>query len=247
MLSKLFIIGVIMLCGSNGLMTWAMKFVPSGLGAIVAATVPIWITIFSYFMISKSKISAKVIIGMIIGFVGVVGIFYDYLQDILKPEFQFGLVLVFLGCLFWAFGSVLTAKWALKINAMYSAAYQMFFSGIVMVIISYLMGESYATSSFTMELWTSLLYLVFIGSLLSFSAYVYALNTLPPSQVSIYAYVNPVVAIILGYIILDEHLNWIVGTSCLVTLAGVYLVNSAYSKQKKLQHESAKLAIESEH
>ncbi len=78
----------------------------------------------------------------------------------------------------------------------------------------------------------SLLYLVFIGSLLSYSAYVFALNNLPPSLVSIYAYINPIVAVILGWLILQEKLNWLMGVSCMVTLLGVYLVNKAFNKQK---------------
>ncbi|RAJ08904.1 drug/metabolite transporter (DMT)-like permease [Chitinophaga skermanii] len=234
MLSKLFIIGVIMLCGSNGLMTWAMKYVPSGLGAIIAATVPIWITIFSYFIVSKSKITAQVIIGMLIGFIGVGGIFYDYLVDLMKPEFRFGILLLIMGSMFWAFGSVLTAKWALGINPLYGAGFQMFFSGVVMLIISFCMGETLQWSHLQEpRLVGSILYLIFVGSLLSYSAYIYALNSLPPSQVAIYAYVNPIVAVLLGFIILQEKLNMVVAISCLVTLVGVYLVNNAYKKNKQ--------------
>ncbi len=69
-LSRLFIIGTIMLCGSNGLMTWAMQYIPSGLGAIIAATVPIWITIFSFFLVQKTKVTGQLIAGMAIGLLG---------------------------------------------------------------------------------------------------------------------------------------------------------------------------------
>ena len=69
-LSRLFVIGVLMLCGSNGLMTWAMQYIPSGLGAIIAATVPIWITIFSFFLVQRTRISYQLVIGMLIGLAG---------------------------------------------------------------------------------------------------------------------------------------------------------------------------------
>ncbi|GEP96947.1 EamA family transporter [Chitinophaga cymbidii] len=234
-LSKLFVIGVIMLCGSNGLMTWAMQYIPSGLGAIIAATVPIWITIFSFFLVQKTRISVQLVIGMLIGLAGIGGIFYDNLAHLMEPEYRFGVMLITLACVFWALGSVLTAKWALGINYLYGAGFQMLFSGLVMLVIAGLMGQHLSVGNFTGELWGSLLYLIFIGSLLSYSAYVFALNNLPPSLVAIYAYINPIVAVILGWLILSENLNWLMGASCMVTLFGVYLVNNAFNKNKSYE------------
>lgn len=234
-LSRLFVIGVIMLCGSNGLMTWAMQYIPSGLGAIIAATVPIWVTIFSFFLVQRTRISWQLVTGMVIGLLGIGGIFYDNLAHLMEPEYRFGILLITAACVFWALGSVLTAKWALGINYLYGAGYQMLFSGIVMLVIAGLMGQHLNVGSFTGELWGSLLYLVFIGSLLSYSAYVFALNNLPPSLVSVYAYINPIVAVLLGWLILSEKLNWTMGVSCLVTLLGVYIVNKAFNKQKSYE------------
>ena len=233
-LSKLFIIGTLMLCGGNGLLTWAMKFIPSGLGAIIAATIPIWITIASYFLVQRTRLSLQLIIGMILGFGGVAGIFYNYLSSLMNPDFQFGILIAFGSCIFWALGSVLTAKWALGVNYLYGAGFQMFFSGIIMLIVATLfLGQHVEVSTFTTELWESLLYLVLVGSVFSYSAYVFALNNLPPAQVSIYAYINPVVAVLLGWLILHEKLTWLTGVCSLVTIGGVYLVNNAINKNKK--------------
>jgi drug/metabolite transporter (DMT)-like permease len=232
-LSRLFVIGIIMLCGSNGLLTMAMKYIPSGLGAIIAATVPIWITLFSYFLVQKVRFSPLLIVGMALGFIGVGGIFYDYLASLMNPEFRFGIILAIIGSILWALGSVLTAKWAVKVNVLYGAGFQMVFSGVVMLIISMLfMGERVTVESFTGELVGSLVYLILIGSILTYSAYIYALNNLPPSLVSIYAYINPIVAVLLGWILLGERLNWMMAFSSLVTVFGVYLVNSAFLKSK---------------
>lgn len=232
-LSRLFVIGMIMLCGSNGLLTMAMRYIPSGLGAIIAATVPIWITLFSYFLVQKTKFSVQLIIGMALGFIGVGGIFYDYLSSLMNPDFRFGIILAIIGSILWALGSVLTAKWALSINVLYGAGFQMVFSGIMMLIISFLMGEHLPVGNFTGELLGSLLYLILIGSILTYSAYIFALNKLPSSLVAIYAYINPIVAVLLGWILLREKLNWMMGFSCLVTIFGVYLVNNAFNKSKK--------------
>lgn len=233
-MSKLFVIGTLMLCGGNGMLTWALKYIPSGLGAIIAATIPIWITITSYFLVQRTRISTQLILGMILGFGGVAGIFYNYLSSLMNPDFQFGIMIGFASCLFWALGSVLTAKWALEVNYLYGAGFQMFFSGIIMLIVAVLfMGQRVDASNFTAELWESLLYLVLVGSVFSYSAYVFALNNLPPAQVSIYAYINPVVAVLLGWLILHEQLTWLTGVCSLITVGGVYLVNNAVNKSKK--------------
>lgn len=232
-LSRLFVIGVMMLCLSNGLITWAMQYIPSGLCAIIVATVPIWITIFSYFLVQRTKFTMMLVAGMLIGLLGVGGIFYDYLASLTNPEFRFGILLTLVACISWAIGSVLTARWALKINFLYGAGFQMLFSGIVMTIVATIMGQSLPLDGFNIELWGSLLYLIFIGSILGYSSYVFVLNNLPPSLASVYAYINPIVAVLLGWLILQEHLNWVTGMSCLVTLGGVYMVNRAVNKNKQ--------------
>lgn len=235
-LSKLFVMGLLMLVGSNGLMTWALQYIPSGLGAVISATVPIWITIFSYFLVKKTTLSLQLIIGMLLGFAGVAGIFYNYIASLVNPDFRFGIMLAALGCLSWALGSVLTAKWALGVNYLFGAGFQMLFSGIVMVPVAMLfMGQQLDVSSFTAELWESLLYLILVGSIISYSAYVFTLNNLPPSLASVYAYINPIVAVLLGCVLLHESITWLMGLCSLVIISGVYLVNNAISKSKKLQ------------
>lgn len=233
-LSRLFVMGIMMLCLSNGLITWAMQYIPSGLCAIIVATVPIWITIFSYFLVQRTKFTILLIAGMLIGLLGVAGIFYDYLSSLTNPEFRFGIFLTLISCISWAIGSVLTARWALKINFLYGAGFQMLFSGVIMVIVAMLMGYSLPLDNLNMELWGSVVYLVFAGSILGYSSYVFVLNNLPTSLASVYAYINPIVAVLLGWLILQEHLNWVTGISCLVTLGGVYLVNMAVNRNKKL-------------
>nr|WP_295873320.1 EamA family transporter [uncultured Chitinophaga sp.] len=235
-LSKLFVMGLLMLVGSNGLMTWAMQYIPSGLGAVISATVPIWITIFSYFLVKKTRISIQLLVGMLLGFAGVAGIFYNYLSSLMNPDFRFGIMLSIFACIFWALGSVLTAKWALGVNYLFGAGFQMLFSGIVMLLIATLfMGQELNAGSFTAELWESLLYLILVGSVLSYSAYVFTLNNLPPSLASVYAYINPIVAVLLGWVLLKENLTWLMGLCSLVTVGGVYLVNDAVNKNKQKQ------------
>lgn len=235
-LGRLFIIGLIMLFGSNGLLTWSMAYIPSGLGAIIAATVPIWVTIFSFFLVKRVKLAPMLIAGMVLGFLGVAGIFYSYINDLLNPQFRFGILLCCASCMFWALGSVLMARWALKINYLYGAGWQMLLSGVVMVLTCVCTGIYRPHDGLTIDLWESLLYLIFIGSVLTYSAYVFALNNLPPSLASVYAYINPIVAVILGWMILDESFTWLMGLCGAVTIGGVFLVNRSFAKQKSYEH-----------
>ncbi|MBV7529806.1 EamA family transporter [Chitinophaga sp. sic0106] len=234
-LGKLFMISLLMLVGSNGLMTWSMKYIPSGLGAIISATVPIWITLFSFILVQRTRLSTQLCAGLFLGFAGVAAIFYNYLPSMMNPDFRFGILLCVFASLCWALGSVLTAKWALDINFLYGAGYQMLFSGGVMLLVSTLiMGEPLHFASFPAELWESLLYLILFGSLLAYGAYVYVLNNMPTSLASVYAYINPIVAVLLGWIWLKESLTWMMGIGTLITLAGVYLVNGAVAKNKQV-------------
>ncbi|SHL12161.1 EamA-like transporter family protein [Chitinophaga jiangningensis] len=234
-LGKLFMISLLMLVGSNGLMTWSMKYIPSGLGAIISATVPIWITLFSFFLVQRTRISLQLGIGLLLGFAGVAAIFYNYLASMMNPDFRFGIMLCVFASMCWALGSVLTAKWALHINFLYGAGYQMLFGGAVMLLISTLfIRESIQFSTFSAELWESLLYLILVGSLLAYGAYVYVLNNMPTSLAAVYAYINPIVAVLLGWFWLKEELTWMMGIGTLITLFGVYLVNGAVAKNKQL-------------
>ncbi|PUZ30129.1 Permease of the drug/metabolite transporter (DMT) superfamily [Chitinophaga costaii] len=235
LLGRIFIIGLLMLFGSNGMLTWSLAYIPSGLGAIMAATVPMWVTLFSLLLVKRVRLAPMLIIGLVAGLMGVVGIFFNYLPQLLNPDFRFGIFLSFISCLCWALGSVLTAKWALPINYLYGAGLQMLLGGVVMVITCVCTGIYRPHNGLTIDLWESLLYLIFIGSVLTYSAYVFALNNLPPSLAAVYAYINPIVAVLLGWVILDETFTWLMGVCGLVTIGGVYLVNRSFSKAKSYE------------
>ncbi len=232
---RIFIIGLLMLFGSNGLLTWSMAYIPSGLGAIIAATVPIWVTIFSLLLVKRVRVAPMLMVGMAVGLLGVAGIFYNYLPQLLNLDFHFSIFLSFTACLFWALGSVLTAKWALQINYLYGAGLQMLLSGVVMVLTCFCTGIYRPHNGLTIDLWESLLYLIFIGSVLTYSAYVFTLNNLPPSLAAVYAYINPIVAVLLGWAILDESFTWLMGVCGLVTVGGVFLVNRSFNKAKSYE------------
>lgn len=214
---------------SNGLSTWGLKYISSGLGAIMGAIFPLWIVIISLFS-SKEKLPAMAILGLMLGFAGVCVIFYDHLQDFFKPDFRFGILLSLVATWTWAFGSLYTKKHAAQFNPYFGLGFQMLIAGVCLLTVSGFDKNFLPFTEIPMAGWLSLGYLVVFGSIIAFVCYLYALQNLPTEQASIYAYINPVVAVLLGAFIFGEKLTLVLTIGGLVTLLGVYLVNKAFKK-----------------
>lgn len=212
---------------SNTLSTWGVKYISSGLGAIIGAMFPLWLVIIALIG-GNSKPSGRAIIGFVLGFIGICIIFYDHLHDFLNPEFRLGIFISVLGTLCWAIATLYTKKQVMAFNPYFSIGLQMMISGIALLGTTWLTGEHIPVAAIPLQAWMSILYLAIAGSVFAFIAYLYALQRLPAEQVSIYAYINPIVALILGAWIFDEKLNAYILVGGLIALAGVYLVNEAF-------------------
>lgn len=216
---------------SNGLSTWGVQYISAGLGSIIAATFPLWIVIINLFT-ARSGIPARAVIGLLLGFAGVCVIFYEHLADFLQPEFRFGILLSLAASWTWAFGTLYTKKQAAAFNPYFSLGLQMLISGVLTSIIATACGQSIPVQEIPWQSWTAIAYLATFGSVISFIAYLYALQNLPTEQASIYAYINPVVAVLLGSLIFDEKLTTFIAIGGTITLLGVHLINQAYRKKK---------------
>ncbi len=216
---------------SNGLATWGLKFISGGLAAIINAIVPLWLVINSFF--SKGPaLSPKAIIGFALGFAGICFIFYEHLHDFLDPGFTMGILISLLATWTWAMGSVYTRKHAKSFNPYFGIGLQMVISGIVLYTVSTVTGQSVPIQHIPWQAWTAIAYLVVFGSVISFLAYLYALQNLSAEQSSLYAYINPIVAVLLGSLLFHERLTSFIVVGGCITLYGVYLVNSAFRKIK---------------
>ena len=223
--------GILLLCVANGLLTWSLEYISSGLAAIIAALVPLFITLFSILLTKYARITGWMVIGLVVGLAGVCTIFYDYLGQLGNRSFVIGICMAFCSTLSWSFGTVYTSTQKSPVNILFSVGLQMLIAGTVMLLICFVSGKYVNLIHIAGEGWYALLYLIFFGSLLAYSAYVFAISKLPPTLVSVYAYINPVVAVTLGWLLLQEkmNVNMILGT--LIILYGVYLVNREYKKQ----------------
>lgn len=216
---------------SNGLSTWGVKYMSSGLGAIISALFPIWIIIINFF--NGQKIAKMALIGILISFGGVCIIFIDYISDFLRPDFQFGIILMTASTITWAFGILETKKKAASFNPYFSLGLQMLISSVFLFGITEAAGVNIPLSEIPLPSLWSIAYLVIIGSVLTFIAFIYSLQHLPTEISSIYVYINPIVAMILGSFIFGETLTQAIAIGTIVTLIGLYLVNKTIRKTKK--------------
>ncbi len=215
---------------SNGLSTWGVKYISSGLGAIIGAIFPLWMVIIALF--DGKKLPQKEILGLVLGFGGVCIIFYDHLQDFMNADFRFGIIISVIATMSWAIGSLYTKKHAANFNPYFSLGLQMLISSAALFGVSSATGNTVSLADIPASSWGAIAYLVVIGSMLTFIAYIYSLQRLPTSLASLYAYVNPVVAVLLGAVIFHEKLNIYIAIGGAVTITGVYLVNEAFRKQQ---------------
>ena len=223
---------------SNGLSTLALQYkISAGLGAIIGAIFPLWLVVIGLF-VSKTKMPVMAIIGLILGFGGVCIIFRDHLNEFLDSKFQIGILLSVIATWTWAIATLYTKRQAVKFNPYFGLGLQMVISGIVLYSFSAATGRAVALTAIPWQSWAAIAYLVIFGSLIAFVCYLYALQNLPTEQASIYAYINPIVAVVLGSIIFDEKLTMYLAIGGLVTLLGVYLVNKAYKITSAEQPET---------
>ena len=205
---------------SNGLSTWGVKYISSGLGAIIGALVPLWVV----------KLA---IVGLIVGFAGVCVIFYEHISDFLIFDFRFGIIISIISTLTWAFATLYTKKKAASFNPYFSLGIQMFISSIFLFAYLGATGSAVSLSTIPVISWVSIGYLVIFGSVLTFIAYIYALQHLPAEINSIYAYINPIIAVLLGAYIFGEPLSLAIAVGGTITLFGLYLVNRSFQNSKK--------------
>jgi drug/metabolite transporter (DMT)-like permease len=226
----IFILSVLNFVFSNGLSTWGVKYISSGLGAIIGAIFPLWIVLIMLFR--GEKINRLSILGLIVSFGGICFIFYEHLADFINPDFRFGIFLSLFSTVTWAFGSLYTKKKAASFNPYFSLGLQMVISSSFILIITEATNTGVSITSIPAQSWWAIGYLVIVGSVLTFIAFIYALQKLPPEISSVYAYINPIVAVLFGTLIFGEPLTFFIAVGGIITLCGLYLVNYSIRKAK---------------
>jgi drug/metabolite transporter (DMT)-like permease len=210
------IVGTLLLALANGLVNVAERTVPSGVAALIVASIPLWIVV--YRMVAGERIGRDLLAGVFLGLVGVaILVVPGGLNGTIDP---LGAILLFIATLSWALGTFLSPRLATPRNAFVSTAYQMLAGGVVLIVVAVAKGEiaHVDPSTFSLRSLVALAYLVLFGSLVAFSAYTWLLQNAPVSLVSTYAFVNPVVAVVLGALVLGEAItaNVLIGAAVIV-------------------------------
>ena len=239
------IIGLLLLVGGNGLVSWSEQFVPSGIAALLISTVPIWMVLIESLRRGGEKPKTKTIIGLVLGFSGVVlMIGPGELSAEIGALHPLGLIALPVGALLWSLGSVYSKSADLPSSSLMTTSAEMLVGGAGMFLVATLRGEwtGFSLGAVESASWTGLLYLAVVGSLGGFVAYAYLLRNAPISLVSTYAYVNPVIAILLGAWIAHESLDGRTILAAAVILGAVILITTGKSISKTSKPKSTREA-----
>ncbi|MBV9804710.1 MAG: EamA family transporter [Solirubrobacterales bacterium] len=221
-LGSVALVGVLLLTGGNGFVSFAERQVPAGLAALVVASVPLWLLLFRY--LTGERPAAATLGGLGVGFVGVALLVIRGGQG---QGVNVWHVLIVLGAsLSWALGTWVSPRLPMPADAATGTALEMLIGGALLALLGPLVGEDWGrvTSHASAASLEAIAYLALIGSILAFTAYVWLLRHAPISQVSTYAYVNPAVAVLLGALLLGERITAVTAVAGVIILGAVAVV-----------------------
>ncbi len=234
------ITGLFLLLGGNGGVVWASQYVPSGLSSLIIATTPFWMAGIERFWKRGERLGWLGISGIVIGFLGVICLMGPDLQEhFLHPENGgmrlVGEIVLIAAAILWAFGSIYGKHARMPENTLMTTALQMIFGGFGLAAAGLFRGEfaAFDVSAVSEKTFLALAYLIVFGSCIGFTAYTWLIKNVPAAKVSTYAYVNPLVAVFLGWALLDEKIDWITGIGMTVILFGVIMVSRDKIRIKK--------------
>jgi drug/metabolite transporter (DMT)-like permease len=233
------VVGVLLLLGGNGGVSVAETTLPSGVAAVLVATVPLWMIVFAW-PVEGQRVTVRSAAGLAVGLGGVVIL----VGAGLAGGRLSGVFLVLAASAAWGFGSVLSHRLPVPGSALLAAAIEMLAGGVVLLAVAAATGEFGRVhwSAVPATSWIALGYLIGPGSILAFTAYGYALSHLPVTTVSTYAYVNPVVAVLAGIAFLGEQFSWREGLGAALVLASVVIIVNRPPRTVR-EHITAQSAI----
>lgn len=229
------LIGFLMLTLGNGCVSWGEKFIPSGVAALICSLMPLFAVLFNLFSSKKEHFNGLIGIGMLMGVCGVGLIFRHNLADLSNPSYVGGMLSVLFATAAWALGSLINKKDLAPVNPFFNSGMQLFFGGIFMLLMSPAIDSYQGLVLWNNDGLLALVYLIVFGSVLAYGAYMYSLSVLPVGIATIYAYINPMIAVIVGYAVLHESLNLYTVLAFITIVISVYTVNRGYRKQQTTQ------------
>ncbi len=233
-LMQIALTGICLIGIANALLSVAEQWLPSGISSLIITTIPFWIVGMEAFLPSGPKLNSKIILGLLLGLVGVALIVAHNLHNLSSSSYIAGILALVGSMLAWSFGSVYSKYKKFKVDLFFGVALEMLIAGVVQLGVGIILGEG-ARFHIDEKGIFAVVYLMVFGSIFGYSSYIYAINHLPLSFVSTYAYVNPVIALVLGWLVLGEEMNWIIVLAAIVIFAGVTIVRNGTISQNRMQ------------
>lgn len=232
--AMLFILSLLMFVGANGLSTWSLQYIPTGLSSLIGALYPLSVVIIEMIFFKNRNVTALTFAGLLLGILGIGIVFYENaFQGVRPPGFLLGVLLSFIAMLAWSAGTLIIARNRVQMNPYYATGWQMLISAAIMFAFAILSNNTIPIENISSKSWLAIAHLVIFGSLVTFAAFIYSMKKLPPALFSLYAYFNPLVAIVTAGLLLKEKMNLHILWGAIVTLLGVFLVNYSIRSNKK--------------
>ena len=237
-LLRLTVIGILLLITANVVLGWAETYIPTGLAALFIAVTPLWFLILERMGHSGDHLSPRGIAGIALGVAGVAILLWPDISGHANfgARQLFGSILVLLSSVSWATGSILAKRWHMPIDPFTASGWQMLIAGTISGVLALLFGDLHRATWAASSLW-AIVYLIFAGSLVGYTAYVWLLKNAPIAKVATYAYVNPIIALILGCTLHGEKMDGYMLAGSVVVILSVVLVTGA-----KVQHRTSEEA-----
>lgn len=236
-------IGAVLFLGGHGSLAWAEQRVPSGIAALLVATLPLWIVVLARMWGTERRLGGRALAGLVVGFMGVAVLFGPDAWRHNGELNLLGAVAVPLGTFAWAAGTIYMRSVKMPESPVLSSAMQMLAGGASLLLAASVTGEAgqFHFAAVTARSWLALVYLTVFGSIVAFTAYTWLHMVASPSRVATYAYVNPVVAVLLGWALASEPMGWFTVLAMVIILAGVALVNSGHREERGPQRAQSKV------
>ena len=225
------LLSLLMIVLANGLTTYSEKYITSGLASLISTLSPFCVLVLNL-LLGYEKLSAKTILGIFLGMFGIFLIYQSSLSDLLIPEYRQGVFAILLAIVAWATGTVVTKKGTKNsLTILMNVAVQMIIAGIILTTIQFCITPNISTSTWSTRSIFGMIYLALFGSVVGYVAFSYLITQWPSTKVTVLSYVNVVVALFLGWLLLDEIITGRIIVATILIISGVIVVN--YKKNKK--------------
>jgi drug/metabolite transporter (DMT)-like permease len=229
----LVVMALLMFVMANGLSTWSLQYIPTGLSALVGALYPLSVVIIEMVFFKARNMTILTFIGLMLGITGIGIVFYENAFHEHPDGFYFGVALSIIAMLAWSVGTIVIVRNKMNLNPYYATGWQMLISSFILLGIAEGTQPTVPLQHIPAAAWWVIAYLVVAGSLIAFIAFIYSMKKLPAAVSSLYAYINPLVAMVTAAIVLDEKLTMYIFWGAIVTLVGVFLVNYSIKRNRE--------------